>query len=106
MRKILAVLLVSSASAFASVYDSFLDGPSLLDGPPLLEAPAITTIYDNDGFTVFYPAGKANEWSVSRTSYGHTRATLEEIATPSRLSRDTTHALLNGGSILDAAFPD
>jgi hypothetical protein len=89
MRTIIAALLtITAAQAF-----------------PLDEA-QITTIYDRDGFTVFYPAGKANEWSAARTDYGHTRTTLDDVRRAGRVSRDTTDALLNGGSILDAAFPD
>jgi hypothetical protein len=89
MRTIIAALLtITAAHAF-----------------PLDEL-EITTIYDRDGFTVFYPAGKANEWSAARTDYGHTRTTLDDVRRAGRVSRDTTDALLNGGSILDAAFPD
>lgn len=71
-----------------------------------LDVPEITTIYDPNGFTVYYPAGKANEWSAARTDYGHTRTTLGEVRGSGRVSRDTTDALLNGGSVIDAAFPD
>lgn len=71
-----------------------------------LDEPRITTIYDRDGFTVYYPAGKANEWSAARTDYGHTRTTLDDVRRAGRVSRDTTEALLNGGSVIDAAFPD
>jgi hypothetical protein len=99
MRTILIAVLFST-SVFAS-YDALLDGPDLLDEPA-----QITTFYDRDGFTVFYPAGKANEWSVSRTDYGHSRTTLDDVRRAGKVSRDTTRALLNGGSILDAAFPD
>jgi hypothetical protein len=70
------------------------------------DEPVITTIYDRDGFTVYYPAGKANEWSAARTDYGHSRTTLDDVKRAGRVSRDTTDALLNGGSVIDAAFPD
>jgi hypothetical protein len=88
MNKIIAALLltVSSASAFP------------------LDVPEITTIYDQNGFTVYYPAGKANEWSVNRTSYGNTG--LEPLRGAGQVSRNTTDALLNGGSVIDAAFSD
>jgi hypothetical protein len=87
MNKIIAALLLTaSASAFP------------------LDEPAITTIYDPNGFTVFYPAGKANEWSVARTSYGNTG--LDLLDRVGKSSRNTTDALLNGGSVIDAAFPD
>ncbi len=71
-----------------------------------LDDPKITTIYDGDGFTVYYPAGKDNEWSAARTDYGHTRISLDDIERAGRVSRDTTDALLNGRSVIDAAFPD
>ena len=71
-----------------------------------LDDPRITTIYDRDGFTVYYPAGKENEWSASRTDYGHSRISLDDIERAGRVNRDTTEALLNGGSVIDAAFPD
>ena len=101
MRTILIAVLFST-----SVFASYDVDDALLDGPPLLGASEITTFYDRDGFTVFYPAGKANEWSVSRTDYGHSRTTLDDVMRAGKVSRDTTRALLNGGSILDAAFPD
>lgn len=83
-RSLLAILTITAAQAFP------------------LDEPAITTIYTPDGYDVYYPAGKANEWSVSRTSYGHT--SLEELDRVGRDSRNTTDALLNGGSVIDAAF--
>jgi hypothetical protein len=87
MNKIIAALLLTaSASAFP------------------LDEPVITTIYDPNGFTVYYPAGKANEWSAARTSYGNTG--LDLLDRVGKSSRNTTDALLNGGSVIDAAFPD
>jgi hypothetical protein len=69
-----------------------------------LDEPAITTIYDPNGFTVYYPAGKANEWSAARTSYENTG--LDLLDRVGRSSQSTTDALLNGGSVIDAAFSD
>ena len=88
MNKIIAALLLTAASAPAFP----------------LDVPEITTIYDPNGFTVFYPAGKANEWSVDRTSYGNTG--LDLLDRVGKSSRNTTDALLNGGSVIDAAFSD
>jgi hypothetical protein len=68
-----------------------------------LDEPVITTIYDPNGFTVYYPTGKANEWSAARTSYGNTG--LDLLDRVGKSSRNTTDALLNGGSVIDAAFP-
>lgn len=67
-----------------------------------LDEPVVTTIYDRDSFTVYYPAGKANEWSAARTSYGNTG--LDLLDRVGRDSQITTDALLNGGSVIDAAF--
>jgi hypothetical protein len=117
MNKIFAALLLTAAAS-ASAEPTLIEqlaGPSLVEPtlveqlaePPLVEPlcePAITTIYTPNGYDVYYPAGKANEWSVSRTSYGNTGLELLEKA--GQVSRDTTRALLNGGSVIDAAFPD
>lgn len=84
MRKILAALLLIPCTSFAG----------------LLDDDEITTVYDPYGLTVLYPAGKENEWSVSRINYGHT--SLDEVNRAGSVSRDTTDALLNGGSVLDA----
>jgi len=83
---LLAILIIAAAQAFP------------------LDEPAITTIYDPNGFTVYYPAGKANEWSVIRTSYGNTG--LDLLDRVGRDSQNTTDALLSGGSVIDAAFSD
>jgi hypothetical protein len=88
MNKIISVLLLSISSAVAFPLDE----------------PAITTIYTPDGYDVYYPAGKANEWSVSRTSYGNSG--LELLDRVGQSSRNTTDALLNGGSVIDSAFSD
>jgi len=85
-RSLLAILTITAAQAFP------------------LDEPAITTIYDQNGFTVYYPAGKANEWSAARTSYGNTG--LDLLDRVGKSSRNTTDALLNGGSVIDAAFSD
>jgi len=83
---LLAILTIAAAQAFP------------------LDEPVITTIYDPKGFTVYYPAGKANEWSHARTSYGNTG--LDLLDRVGRDSRNTTDALMNGGSVIDAAFSD
>ncbi len=65
--------------------------------------PTIQTIYDRDGFTTYYPAGKSGEWSKNRTDYGH-RKTDDLFNEVIGRGRSATEAPSSSGSDLGIEF--
>jgi TPR repeat protein len=65
--------------------------------------PRIQTIYDNNGFTTYYPAGKSGEWSKNRTDYRSKKADdfVNEVLGG---GRDATEAPSSSGSVLGIEF--